>query len=71
MKVMLRKSAGGQLVLYIPKKDLEEPVVAMDPGAGGGWGGILTLKNGMRLFVEPLAGEPQLPLTVEARRLDA
>lgn len=70
MKVMLRRNAGGQLVLYIPKKDLEEPVVAMDPGSGGGWGGTLTLKNGLRLFVEPMDGEPRLPLTIEARRLD-
>ncbi len=70
MKVMLRRNAVGGLVLYIPKKDQEEPVVAMDPGAGGGWGGTLTLKNGLRLYVEPMPGEPRLPLTVEARRLD-
>lgn len=68
---MLRRDGSGRLVVYIPKKDLEEPVVAMDPGAGRGWGGTLTLRSGMRLFIEPLAAEPALPLTMEARRLEA
>ncbi|MHB9087385.1 MAG: putative nitrogen fixation protein NifT, partial [Thiobacillus sp.] len=29
MKVMLRKDAKGILSAYIPKKDLEEPIVSM------------------------------------------
>ena len=37
MKVMIRRSETG-LSAYVPKKDLEEPIVAMEkPGM---WGGI-------------------------------
>ena len=30
MKVMFRKSAAGVLSAYVPKKDLEEPVVEQE-----------------------------------------
>lgn len=30
MKVMIRKTTGGALSLYMPKKDLEERIVAME-----------------------------------------
>jgi len=29
MKVMIRKDSKGALSAYVPKKDLEEPIVAM------------------------------------------
>ncbi|HLO93604.1 MAG TPA: putative nitrogen fixation protein NifT, partial [Burkholderiaceae bacterium] len=44
MKVMIRKSAAGVLCAYVPKKDLEEPIVAQEkPDL---WGGTVTLANG-------------------------
>ena len=68
MKVMLRRSAGGSLSVYVPKKDLEEPVVATElPGL---WGGSVTLANGWRLRLPAMEGEPTLPITVDARRVD-
>lgn len=68
MKVMIRKGPSGQFSAYVPKKDLEEPIVAMEnPGL---WGGIVTLANGWRLLLPDLAAETALPLTVEARRMD-
>jgi nitrogen fixation protein NifT len=67
MKVMLRRNAEGQLSAYVPKKDLEEPVVALEnPGM---WGGLITLANGWRLQLPDMAADTRLPITVEARKL--
>ncbi|GMU46434.1 MAG: putative nitrogen fixation protein NifT [Pseudomonadales bacterium] len=67
MKVMIRRDAAGTLSAYVPKKDLEEPIVAMDnPDM---WGGVVTLANGWRLELPALAADTRLPLTVDARRL--
>jgi len=67
MKVMLRKDAKGILSAYIPKKDLEEPIVSMEQADM--WGGIVTLANGWRLELPQMEAETVLPITVEARRL--
>ena len=67
MKVMLRKDAKGILSAYIPKKDLEEPIVSMEQAEM--WGGIVTLANGWRLELPAMAAETALPITVEARRM--
>jgi len=62
MKVMLRKDAKGILSAYIPKKDLEEPIVSMEQADM--WGGIVTLANGWRLELPAMAAETALPITV-------
>jgi nitrogen fixation protein NifT len=67
MKVMIRRNATGGLSAYVAKKDLEEPIVAMENPQM--WGGIVTLGNGWRLELPALAADTPLPLTVEARRL--
>lgn len=67
MKVMLRKDAKGILSAYMPKKDLEEPIVSMEQADM--WGGIVTLANGWRLELPAMGPETALPITVEARRL--
>lgn len=67
MKVMIRKDAKGTLSAYVAKKDLEEPIVAMEQE--GMWGGVVTLGNGWRLELPAMAPETPLPITVEARRL--
>jgi len=67
MKVMIRKTAAGALSAYVPKKDLEEPIVAQElPGL---WGGSVTLANGWLLALPEMADDTRLPITVEARRL--
>lgn len=67
MKIMIRRDAAGTLSAYVPKKDLEEPIVSMDnPDM---WGGVVTLANGWRLELPALAADTPLPLTVDARRL--
>jgi nitrogen fixation protein NifT len=67
MKIMIRKDAKGSLSAYVPKKDLEEPIVSMEQA--GMWGGVVTLANGWRLELPAMAAETALPITVEARRL--
>lgn len=67
MKVMIRKDHAGALSAYVPKKDLEEPIVAMEKE--GMWGGKITLGNGWQLELPDLASDTRLPITVEARRL--
>lgn len=67
MKVMIRKTPSGTLSLYVPKKDLEEPIVAMEKESM--WGGSVTLGNGWKLELPDMAADTNLPITVEARRL--
>lgn len=67
MKVMIRRSQNGALSAYVPKKDLEEPIVSQQqPGL---WGGQITLANGWVLELPSMAAETGLPITVEARRI--
>jgi nitrogen fixation protein NifT len=67
MKVMIRRSSAGILSAYVPKKDLEEPIVAQDRPEL--WGGTVTLANGWVLSLPEMALGTTLPITVEARRL--
>lgn len=67
MKVMIRKGADGRLSAYVPKKDLEEPIVAQERESL--WGGSVTLANGWTLALPEMADGTRLPITVEARRL--
>lgn len=67
MKVMIRRDSKGTLSAYVPKKDLEEPIVSMDqPGM---WGGLVTLANGWQLELPAMDAATTLPITVEARRI--
>jgi nitrogen fixation protein NifT len=69
MKVMIRKMPDGRMSAYVPKKDLEEPIVEMEKPEM--WGGVVTLANGWRLELPDLAVDTRLPITVEARKLGA
>ena len=64
---MIRKSAEGVLSAYVPKKDLEEPIVEQEKTDL--WGGQVTLANGWVLQLPEMAAGTSLPITVEARRL--
>jgi nitrogen fixation protein NifT len=64
---MIRRSARGILSAYVPKKDLEEPIVSMERPEM--WGGTVTLANGWQLELPALAPETSLPITVEARKV--
>jgi nitrogen fixation protein NifT len=67
LKVMIRRSAEGVLSAYVPKKDLEEPIVEQEKNDL--WGGTVTLANGWKLQLPEMAEGTSLPITVEARRL--
>ncbi len=67
MKVMIRKAKDGVVSVYVAKKDLEEPIVAMERPAM--WGGRVTLANGWQLELPALAAETALPITVDVRRI--
>ncbi len=66
MKVMIRKGADGILSVYVPKKDLEEPIVSMEKPQM--WGGQVTMANGWQLALPEMPEDTRLPITVEARR---
>jgi nitrogen fixation protein NifT len=68
MKVLIRRSAAG-LSAYVPKKDLEEAIVAVEHE--GLWGGWVRLKNGWTLDLPVMAPETRLPITVNAKKRGA
>ncbi|NOW48511.1 nitrogen fixation protein NifT [Novosphingobium sp. SG751A] len=65
MKVMIRR-AEGALSAYVPKKDLEEPIVEVEHDSL--WGGWVRLANGWVLELPAMAEDTHLPITVEARK---
>ncbi|GLI94081.1 putative nitrogen fixation protein NifT [Methylocystis echinoides] len=67
MKVMIRRDSDGILSAYVPKKDLEEPIVAVENPQM--WGGSVTLANGWKLQLPEMAAETTLPITVEAKKI--
>jgi probable nitrogen fixation protein FixT len=68
MKVIIARRGDGYSA-YVPKKDLEEAVTAVErPELWGGW---IELANGWRLALPDMPEAIRLPVTVEARRLDA
>lgn len=67
MKVMIRRSSAGILSLYVPKKDLEEPIVAQEKPEL--WGGNVTLGNQWVMALPEMPAGTTLPITVEARRI--
>lgn len=66
MKVMIRRTDAG-LSAYVPKKDLEEPIIKLEKEEL--WGGTVTLRNGWRLLLPNLPRDTRLPITVEARKI--
>lgn len=68
MKVMLRRS-GGEISVYVAKKDLEAHVVeAQNPNLWGGW---IKLNNGWVLQLPEMPADIRLPISVEARRIES
>ncbi|WP_338333191.1 putative nitrogen fixation protein NifT [Acetobacter sp. LMG 32666] len=66
MKVMLRRNDRG-LSVYVPKKDLEQQVIAQEKETL--WGGWVRLKNGWVLELPSMETDTKLPITVNARRI--
>lgn len=66
MKVSIRRNSAGILSAYVPKKDMEQPIVSMEKPDM--WGGTVTLANGWLLELPEMAAATTLPVTVEARK---
>lgn len=66
MKVMIRRGEKG-LSAYVPKKDLEEPIVETERETL--WGGSVKLRNGWVLILPEMPPETKLPITVNAKKL--
>ncbi|RAI00728.1 putative nitrogen fixation protein NifT [Acuticoccus sediminis] len=66
MKVMIRRSPEMGLSIYVPKKDLEEPIVETEHE--GLWGGWIRIANGWVLDLPAMEEAPRLPITVEAKK---
>ncbi|MEM1311102.1 MAG: putative nitrogen fixation protein NifT [Cyanobacteria bacterium P01_H01_bin.153] len=67
MKVMLHNGEDGTLMVYVPKKDLEEHVVNQ---SRDGDTTLVTLENGWELSIAGLTEPLKLPQTVNAKRLN-
>jgi len=67
VKVMIRRDSDGILSAYVPKKDLEEPIVEQENPEL--WGGMVTLANGWKLQLPEMAAGTSLPITVEAKKV--
>ena len=66
MKIMIRNTPKGPSV-YLPKKDLEEPIVEMEKEAM--WGGVVRIKNGWAFELPEMPADTRLPITVNARKV--
>ena len=66
MKVMIRETPKG-LTVYVPKKDLEEPIREAERNPI--WGGYVKLKNGWTLILPDMPEDTKFPITVNARRV--
>lgn len=66
MKIMIRRSPETGLCIYVPKKDLEEPIVESEFETL--WGGWIKIANGWVLELPVMAADTRLPITVEARK---
>jgi nitrogen fixation protein NifT len=66
MKIMIRRGSNGKLSVYVPKKDLEEPIVSQEKETL--WGGSVTLANGWVMALPEMPEGTTLPITVEAKR---
>jgi nitrogen fixation protein NifT len=66
MKVMIRRSPETGLSIYVPKKDLEEPIVEFERDKL--WGGWIRIANGWVLDLPEMPADTQLPITINARK---
>jgi nitrogen fixation protein NifT len=66
MKVMIRRSPETGLSIYVPKKDLEEPIVEFEHETL--WGGWIRIANGWVLDLPEMAKDTRLPITINARK---
>ncbi len=67
--VMIRQGPDGY-VFYMPKRDIEDAIVAIEFDTQDKWGGEVRLKNGGLYYIDPQPAPPRFPYSVRARRID-
>lgn len=65
-KVMLSER-DGKINFYVPKKDLEDTVIAIEFDSEEKFGGELTLSDGQKWYIEP--GPKKIPAEVNAKKV--
>ncbi|WP_035715794.1 putative nitrogen fixation protein NifT [Bradyrhizobium genomosp. I (2014)] len=68
MKIMIRRSPDTGLSIYVPKKDIEESIVASEYETL--WGGWIKVANGWVLDLPEMASDTRLPITIDATKRD-
>ncbi|MBH5371181.1 putative nitrogen fixation protein NifT [Bradyrhizobium glycinis] len=66
MKIMIRRSPEAGLSIYVPKKDLEEPIVESEYETL--WGGWIKVANGWVFDLPQMASDTRLPITINAKK---
>ena len=69
--IMIRQNPAGGLGFYLPKRDLEAAIEAIEFDTPEKWGGELKLENGGSYYIDPIPKPARLPVSVRARRLGA
>jgi nitrogen fixation protein NifT len=69
--IMVGKNAAGAYSFYLPKRDLEDAIVAMEFDSADKWGGEIKLNNGGSYYIEPQEVPARFPISLRARRIDA
>lgn len=58
---------NDNLIVYVPKKDLEAEVIGMEKE--GAFGGKFVLSNGWELYLDPQNDIPTFPKTYDVKKL--
>ena len=68
--ILIRKNAAGGLVFYLPKRDIEDTITAIEFDSPEKWGGEIKLANGGAYYIEPQAIPARFPVSLRVKRLD-
>lgn len=68
--IMIRKGSDGGLVFYLPKRDIEDIITAIEFDTPEKWGGEIKLANGGAYYIDPQAQPARFPISLRVKRLD-
>ena len=68
--IMVRKNANGSLTFYLPKRDIEDAITAIEFDSPEKWGGEIKLANGGVYYIEPQILPARFPISLRVKRLD-
>ncbi len=68
--IMVRKSADGSLTFYLPKRDIEDSITAIEFDTPEKWGGEIKLGNGGVYYIDPQPLPARFPISLRVKRVD-